>query len=255
MLKISIITVCYNSAATLADTLRSVADQDYPDKEHLIIDGGSTDGTLDILRRHPHLHWQSAPDRGVYDAMNKGIAKATGDVIAFLNADDIYADPGVLGRAAAIFADPGVDACYADLVYVDRERLDKIVRYWQSRPYRHGLSRRGWMPAHPTFMVRSRIYAEYGGFDLEFPRQADFELTTRFLEIHRIRAIHVPEIWVRMRMGGLSNNSLSGIIKGNLEAYRACRKLGMNVNLPGFILRKVLSRLPQFLRRPEKTIR
>ena len=249
MIKISVVTVCFNSAKTIEDTIATVAGQHYPEKEQISIDGGSTDATVDILRSQPSLDWVSEPDQGIYDAMNKGIARAKGDVIGILNADDIYMDATILDKVAAIFANKEVDACYADLIYVDQHDAEKTVRYWKSRPYQPGLFRNGWMPAHPTFFVRRKIYEQYGHFDLRFPRQSDFDLTMRFLEIHKIKSVYVPEIWVKMRMGGVSNNSLSGIIKGNIEAYYSCRKNGLHVNMLGFIFRKILSRIPQFLAR------
>jgi glycosyltransferase involved in cell wall biosynthesis len=250
MTKISIITVCFNSEKTINDTIDSVAEQLYPHKEHVIIDGGSTDSTVDIIRTHNGIRWISEPDRGIYDAMNKGISRATGDIIGILNADDLYIDNTVLTQVASIFADNEVQACFADLVYVEQHDLSKIVRFWKSNPYQEGLFRKGWMPAHPTFFVRRQVYEKYGNFDLAFPRQSDFELTMRFLDVHKIKSVYIPEIWVNMRMGGVSNNSISGVVKGNIEAYHACRKNGLNVNMPGFILRKVLSRIPQFLVKP-----
>ena len=250
-MKISVITACFNCAATIGQTFDSVAIQSGVDVEHIVIDGASTDGTLDVVARHP---WKPArvvsePDAGVYDAMNKGIAAATGEIVGFLNADDFFAAPDVLADVARVMSAPEVDACYADLVYVAPGNTDRVVRFWKSRDYRPGLSLSGWMPAHPTFYVRRSVYERFGGFDLEFRRQSDFELTTRLLEVHRIRAVYVPRVWVRMRTGGLSNNSLRGILKGNLEAYRALRKLRLPVT-PLFMLRKMASRLPQFLARP-----
>lgn len=250
-MKISIVTVCFNSAETLADTIEAVACQTYPDKEHIVVDGASTDGTLDMLKASPSLsHFVSEPDQGIYDAMNKGIAMVTGDVVGTLNADDFYYDDTVLSQVAEVFADPTVDACYADLIYVDKLDTNKIVRYWKSCDYRPGLFERGWMPAHPTFFVRRSVYQKFGGFDLNFRRQADFELTMRFLATHGISSRYIPSIWVKMRMGGVSNNSILGVIKGNLEAYRACRKNGLEVWMLPFIARKVLSRIPQFFRKP-----
>lgn len=220
--------------------------------EHVVVDGGSTDGTLAIIDRHRHQigKFVSEPDRGIYDAMNKGIAMATGDVIGTLNADDVYADETVLSQVAGIFTNPAVDACYADLVYVDAHNPEKIVRYWQSCEYHPGLFEKGWMPAHPTFFVRRGVYQKWGGFDLAFPRQADFELTMRLLVVHEIRSVYVPKVWVRMRTGGASNSSLVAIAKGNLEAYRACKYNGLRVSAL-FIPRKLLSRIPQFFVRPE----
>jgi glycosyltransferase involved in cell wall biosynthesis len=250
-MRISVITVCFNAAATIGATLDSLAAQRGADVEHIVIDGGSTDGTLDAIARHA---WKPArvvsePDHGVYDAMNKGLRLATGEVVGFLNADDFLAGEGVLADVSRAMSDPQVDACYADLVYVAPEDAARVVRYWRSRPYEPGLALTGWMPAHPTFYVRRRCYETCGGFDLEFRRQADYELTTRLLEVHRLRAVYVPRIWVRMRTGGLSNRSIRGILAGNLEAYRALRKLGYRVT-PFFMLRKIASRLPQYFARP-----
>lgn len=254
-MKISVITVSFNALATLGGTLNSVASQQYKNVEHIVVDGGSTDGTVELLASGPGRlsNWISEPDRGIYDAMNKAIAMATGEVVGTLNADDMYADDSVLVQVAEVFADPTVDACYADLVYVDQIDASKIIRYWKSRSYEDGLFERGWMPAHPTFFVRRSVYERFGGFDLSFPRQADFELTMRFLAIHKIKTVYVPEIWIRMRMGGVSNNSVRGVIKGNLEAWRACRKNGLDVGM-FFIPRKILSRIPQFFSRPSKDL-
>jgi glycosyltransferase involved in cell wall biosynthesis len=248
-MKISIITAAYNAAGTIGETLESVASQRYPDVEHIVIDGASSDGTRDIIRRHvsPQVRIQSEPDRGVYDAMNKGLALASGDVVGFLNADDIYACPDVLARVAVTLADPGLDACYADLVYVDKAEAQRPVRRWTSCDYRPGLFERGWMPAHPTFFARKSVYERFGGFNLRYRLQSDFDLLMRFMAVNGIRTRYVPETWVRMRMGGMSNRSIRNVIRGNLEAYAACRANGLDVP-PWFILTKVLSRVPQFLR-------
>ncbi len=250
-MKLSVITVVYNAAATIEDTLRSVAAQTHPDVEHIVIDGGSNDGTLAILERYRGgiARLVSEPDCGIYDAMNKGIALAGGEVIGLLNADDVYADGRVLGKIAQRFADPGVEACYGDLVYVAQDDPQRVVRYWKSCAYRDGLFEKGWIPPHPTFFVRRSVYQRYGGFDLTYRLQSDFELTMRFLAVHHIRSVHVPEILVRMRTGGVSNRRLTNILKGNLEAYRACRKNGLKVSR-WFIARKILSRIPQFFAKP-----
>ncbi|MBI5611893.1 MAG: glycosyltransferase [Gammaproteobacteria bacterium] len=250
-MKISVITVVLNAADTIEDTLRSVASQTYSSVEHIVVDGGSTDGTLSIIERHRGriATLIAEPDRGIYDAMNKGIDAASGDLVGMLNADDVYIDEHVLEKIARAFADPAIGACYADLVYVDRSDLDKIVRYWQSCPYTDGLFERGWLPAHPTFFLRRELYRRYGGFDLRYRFQADFELTMRLLAVHKVRSVYLPEVLVKMRMGGVSNRSVWNVIQGNLEAYRACRLHGLKVS-PLFIARKILSRLPQFFRRP-----
>lgn len=247
--KISVITVVHNGAATIEDTIRSVASQDYPCIEHIVIDGASTDGTPDIVRRHRDkiAAFKSEPDRGMYDAMNKGLALATGEIVGFLNADDIYADSHVLREIADTLWASEVDACYADLVYVSRTDANKVVRYWKSRPYRDGLFENGWMPAHPTFYAKRWIYDRYGGYDLAYRRQSDFELTMRFLAVHHVRSVYIPRVLVRMRSGGVSRE-LMHILEGNIEAYRACRKHALNVT-PFFIVRKILSRIPQFFLR------
>jgi glycosyltransferase involved in cell wall biosynthesis len=249
--KISIITVAHNSAATIAGTVESILAQTFPEIEHLVIDGASTDATLDIVNRLSKARSRviSEPDGGIYEAMNKGLRVATGDAIGFLNSDDCYADNTVVSQIAEVFQDETVDACYADLIYVSDMRSKRIVRYWRGRKYRDGLSLRGWMPAHPTFYVRRRVFERYGVFDTEFRRQADFELTLRFLERYKVSCVYVPKIWVHMLTGGISNNSVLGIVKGNLEAYRACAKNGFHVT-PMFLLAKLLSRVPQFVFRP-----
>ncbi|MHB1174513.1 MAG: glycosyltransferase family 2 protein [Sulfuriferula sp.] len=248
-MKISIITAAYNAADTITDTLESVAAQRHQDIEHIVIDGASTDNTLKIVERYADTiaHVLSEPDRGVYDAMNKGLAFASGEVVGFLNADDIYMHQDVLTKVAATMADPAIDACYADLVYVDREQTSRVVRHWVSRDYTSGLFEKGWMPAHPTFFVRKSVYKKLGGFDLRYRLQADFDLALRFMGINGVQARYVPEVWVRMRMGGMSNNSIRNMVRGNIEAYTSCRANGLNVP-PWFILTKVLSRVPQFIR-------
>jgi len=248
-LKISIITVCFNSAETLRDAISSVAGQQYKNKEHLIVDGGSSDETISILKKSKTVaRGISEPDCGIYDAMNKGLALAAGEVVGFLNADDVYYSNDVLQQAAATFEDPAIDACYADLVYVDAIDTQKVVRYWKSGNFRRGMFRRGWMPAHPTFFVRKSVYERYGVFDLDYKLAADFELTMRFMEKNGIHTRYVPKTWIRMRMGGATNKSVWNVIKGNVESYRACRKNGLQVSLL-FPLIKVLSRIPQFFSR------
>jgi len=182
-MKISIITVCYNSADTIADTIASVASQQYKDKEHIIVDGASRDSTMDIVKSAGSItRYISEPDKGIYDGMNKGLKLATGDVIGLLNADDFYADDTVLTQVAEAFKKPNIQACFANLVYVDQHDTSRVVRYWKSRPYQQGLFKSGWMPAHPTFFVRKEVYEQYGLFDLSYKIAADFELLFRFIE-------------------------------------------------------------------------
>ena len=245
--KISVVTAVYNNVATVKDTILSVASQDYPHVEHIIIDGTSTDGTLDIIRQYAGKNAiiRSEPDHGMYDAMNKGLALASGDIVGFLNADDTYADPHVLTEIADTIERKKVDAAYGDLVYVDRSNAGKVVRYWKSQAYQDGLFEKGWMPAHPTFYAKRGVYEKYGGYDIAYRRQSDFELTLRLLAVHKISSAYIPKVLVRMRSGGASRG-LWHIIEGNIEAYRACRKHSLDVTL-FFIAKKILSRLPQFL--------
>lgn len=251
--KITVITVCLNDKSTVEDTILSVTSQTHRPLEYIVVDGDSTDGTKDILEKYRDRMAVliSERDRGIYHAMNKGLARATGDIVGFLNADDVYTDTSVLAQVAKALADRDVEACYADLVYVSKSNSEKVVRYWKSKPYEPGSFKRGWMIAHPTFFVRRSVYERLGGFDPAYRLQADFELAMRFLEIHRIRSVYVPRIWVRFRTGGESNKHLMNVIRGNIEAYRACRKHGMNVTL-FFIVRKILLRLPQFLFRSKR---
>ncbi|WP_289281609.1 MULTISPECIES: glycosyltransferase family 2 protein [unclassified Methylophaga] len=249
-MKISIITVCFNSAKTINDTIQSVALQDYPNIEHIIVDGGSQDGTREIIASSDSVSkYIFEPDDGIYDAMNKGVKTASGDIVGILNADDFYANENVLSNVAAAFSDPLIDIVYGDLVYVDKENTDRIIRYWKSRCFVPGLFQRGWMPAHPTFFVRKHYFDELGYYDTEFKIQSDFELTMRFLEIYRLTSVYLPNIMIKMRIGGASNNSLRNIIKGNIESFKACKK--NNLKIPFYFnLIKTASRLPQFWQRP-----
>ena len=248
---VSIITVVFNNGSTIEDTIRSIESQTYRNVEHIVIDGGSTDQTLDVIQRHQHKIAQfiSEPDRGIFDAMNKGLLLATGDVVALLNADDIYADAGVLQRMADVFADPAVEVCYADLVYVDPQDMDKPVRYWKSSAFRPGLFGRGWVPAHPTFFARRSAYQQYGGYDESLGLAADFELMLRLLERYRLKSVYIPQVSVKMRLGGASNRSIRNIVRQNIDIMRACRKNHVPVSLL-FFFAKPWAKLSQYVMRP-----
>lgn len=252
-MKISIITVTYNSAKFINDCLKSVKKQNYNNIEHIIIDGNSTDSTLPLLlsKRDQIKKLISEPDRGVYDAMNKGIKVATGDIIGFLNSDDLYTNNKVISKVASVFRDnPSIDACYADLVYTQQMDTSKIIRYWKSNKFNAGYFSKGWRPPHPTFFVRNSVYKQFGKFDIDYDISADYELMMRFLEIHKINTYYIPELWVKMRIGGISSRSFKNIIKQNQEDLKALKKHSLPHNIFFFIINKIFSRSKQFFSRP-----
>lgn len=253
-LKISLITVCYNSEKTIAQTIQSVVEQDYANKEYVIIDGASADNTVPIIQSHAASidEWRSEPDHGIYHAMNKGILLATGDVIGLINADDQYVHPQVLSKVARVFEDPQVHACYGDLVYFSEHNPDKIIRYWKSMSYKPGLFAKGWCPPHPTFFVRKSVYDKYGFFDLNYKMGNDVELMMRFLEKYHINSVHIPEVLVKMRSGGVSNRSLKNIFLQNREVMMAAKKLHIPLSPFVFLMHKCMYRLPQFWRVPQE---
>jgi glycosyltransferase len=225
---ISIITASFNSGKTIGDTLTSVASQTYSDIEHLIIDGASTDNTLQIVRKYSHVTTCiSEKDNGIYDAMNKGIILASGEVIGILNSDDLYADKGIIQKVAQAFEDPEVDAVYGDLQYVSYNDTNKIVRYWRSGYFSSRNFYFGWMPPHPTFFVRSSVYKRAGHFNISLRSAADYELMLRILLKYQLKAIYIPEVFVKMRTGGLSNASFRNRLMANREDREAWRINGI----------------------------
>jgi glycosyltransferase involved in cell wall biosynthesis len=217
-MKISIITATYNSAATIRDTLSCIATQDHPDIEHIIVDGLSKDNTLSIVREFPHItKLVSETDKGIYDAMNKGVKLAQGDVVGILNSDDFYTHSHVLSRIAEAFADPAVQTVYADLQYVHPVQTEKIVRTWKAGQFRRKSFYYGWMPPHPTFFVRREIYEQVGFFNLSLRSAADYELMLRILFKHGYSAEYIPEVLVKMRAGGMSNASFKNRLRANRE--------------------------------------
>lgn len=228
-MKVSIITVVRNGADTLPDCIESVLSQTHPDLEYIVVDGASTDGTLEVVRANgPKIAKViSEPDRGPYDAMNKGLAAATGEVIGILNADDLYAHPGVVANVVRELEATGADAAYGDLVYVDRTDTRRVWRVWHSGPYRAGAFLNGWMPPHPTFFVRRAVYARFGVFSLALGTAADYELMLRFVHKHGIRLCYVREVLVRMRRGGLSNASWQNWLRANRNDRKAWRVNGL----------------------------
>ena len=248
--KVSIITVCYNSGNTIEDTLLSVINQSYPNIEYIVIDGVSTDNTLSIINKYKDKITKvvSEKDNGIYDAINKGIRLATGDIIANLNSDDFYIDNNVIADVVATFEKEKTSTLYADLYYVDAVDTNKIVRYWKSKQYKEGLFLKGWMPPHPTFFVKKEVYQKYGLFDLQFKSAADYEIMLRF--IHRFKASisYLPRVIVKMRVGGVSNSSLKNRIKANQEDRKAWEVNGLKPHTFTLIF-KPLSKLLQFVKK------
>lgn len=249
MIKVSVVTAVFNAEKTIAQAIDSVLSQNYPAVESVVIDGASRDATLSILESYrPRLgKLISEPDDGIYDALNKGIRCATGDVVGFLHADDLFEDEGVLGKVAAVFEDPSIDAIYGDLVYVRYDDVAQIIRYWKSGQYNQAALARGWMPPHPTFYVRRAVYERLGGFDRRYQIAADYDTVLRFLAVGKIRAAYIPEVLVRMRVGGVSNRSLRTILRKSREDLRVLRS--NRVGGVGALIWKNFSKLPQFLGR------
>ena len=251
-MKISIITVCYNSVNTIGDTIVSLASQKYSEWEHIIVDGASRDGTLDIIKNASYItKFISEPDNGIYDAMNKGLTLAKGDIIGFLNSDDFYADDTILTQVAEVFKDTSIQACYADLVYVDQHDANKTVRYWKSRDYVTGLFKSGWMPAHPTFFVRKSVYERFGMFNLNYRIAADFDLLFRLIEQNNIKTKYLPKVLVKMRLGGTTNKSYENIWIQNKEIVNILHNYYPDFSLSKFILSKFFDRAKQFINRPK----
>ncbi len=245
---LSIITSTYNAAATIAHCIESVAMQTIP-VEHIIIDGASTDGTLDVIRGFADRLGRvvSEPDRGMYDAMNKGIALARGDVIGILNADDFYPRTDVLERVRDAFVDSAVATSYGDLLYVDSVDIRRTKRIWKAGDCTEAKFYWGWMPPHPTFFVRRSLYETYGDFDLRLGSAADYELMLRFLLRQKVSARYIPEVLVHMRSGGVSNASLRNRIKANRMDRLAWRVNGLRPS-PWTVVAKPLIKIPQWIK-------
>lgn len=249
-MKVSIITATYNSAKTVRDTIESVLVQDYPDIEHIIVDGKSKDATLDIVQEYDGKIAKvvSDPDKGIYDAMNKGIRMATGDIIGILNSDDFFANDHVISEVVRAFReDPTLDGVHADLYYVKQDEPQKIVRHWVTTDYKPGCFFKGWHPAHPTLYLRKEVYERYGLFDLDFPLAADFELMLRLFECHHIVAKHLDMAMIRMRLGGATSKDYTNIVKNTKECMAAFRKNGLKppVLYPAY---RLLPKLLQYVK-------
>jgi glycosyltransferase involved in cell wall biosynthesis len=249
-LKVSIITISYNSVETIEDTIKSVIAQSYPNIEYILIDGASSDGTQTIISKYERAIavYTSEKDEGIYDAMNKGVAAATGDIIGILNSDDIYADTKVIQDVVDQFQKTNCMGCYADLEYVDRENTEKVIRYWKAGDYSPGIFRKGWMPPHPTFFVSRKVYEDFGSYNTELRSAADYEFMLRVIHKNEIAVSYLPRVVTLMRVGGQSNVTLANRIKANKEDRRAWEMNGLK---PGTLtlVRKPLSKFTQFIKR------
>lgn len=228
-MKVSIITVCYNSEKTIADTLESVQIQDYPNIELIVIDGQSADGTLAIIEKYKSIVSKSVsePDNGIYDAMNKGIKLATGDIIGILNSDDVFANNNVVSKIVDAFKkNPDTYCTYGDLIYVDKAK-SKIKRYWKARAGSINDFYKGWAPPHPTFYVRKNVFDICGYYTTDFEVVADYEFMLRVMVKHQLKATYIPHILVWMRVGGKSNESLKNRRQSFMDSYLAWEKNGL----------------------------
>ncbi|NGO00130.1 glycosyltransferase [Grimontia sp. S25] len=247
-MKVSIITATYNSAATITDTLRSLESQTYPDIEYIIVDGDSSDNTLEVIANNCTRVSKtiSEPDNGIYDALNKGIRAATGDIVGFLHSDDLFAYPDAVADIVSAIKENDTDAVYSDLQYVDKLDTNKVLRYWKSKEYKRESMKYGWMPPHPTFYMKRSLYEKYGLFDLSYKIAADYDSLLRYLWKAEITLAYVPSVTINMRVGGASNRSLSNIIHKTREDIRALNN--SEVPWAKAILVKNLSKIPQFFK-------
>lgn len=248
MLKVSIITIAFNSGETIEDTILSVVNQDYSEIEYIIIDGGSSDNTLDVVAQYKDKVSKviSEPDKGIYDAMNKGILHATGDIIGILNSDDIYADQKVITDVVKAIGNK--DALYADLVYVKRDETDVVTRYWKSGEYKKGDFLKGWMPPHPTFFIKKSCYDQHGSYNLQLKSAADYECMLRMIHKHQISISYLPRVITKMRVGGQSNVTVNNRLKANREDRMAWELNGIKPKFYTLYL-KPIKKIGQFFKK------
>lgn len=247
-IKVSVITSSYNSEATITDTINSVNKQTYSNIEHVFIDGKSTDNSVELIEKLSTREKivTSEKDKGIYDAMNKGIALASGDIVGILNSDDFYADENVIADVVELFEKTKADAVYADLDYVEEVDTNKVVRKWRSGNYKHGHFKWGWMPPHPTLFLRKEVYEKHGHFNLELKSAADYEIMLRFIHKHKIKLAYLPRVTVKMRLGGLSNSSIKHRMFANKEDRKAWKINGLKPYFFTLYL-KPLRKIAQYL--------
>ncbi len=246
-MKVSIITVTLNSEKYLSDCIESVRKQNYKDIEHIIIDGKSTDGTIEIIHNNSHhiSYWISETDRGMYDAINKGLEAATGDIVGILNSDDVFASADSVRSIVDCFETTNTDSVYGNLVYVDPNNSHKVIRYWKGTTYKRSRFRYGWMPAHPTFYIRRQLILQYGGYENHYFTAADYEFMARYLYLHRVNAQYIDVMLVKMRNGGISNGNLKSRFRANRRDFLAMKK--NKIPFPFLIsILKPIIKLPQY---------
>ncbi len=248
-MKTTIITATYNSAASIADAARSVLSQTYKDIDYLIVDGASTDGTLGVVKglEDPRIRIISEKDQGIYDALNKGLASAKGDIIGLVHSDDLLAAPGILAEIVAQ-VEAGADGVYGDLLYVGRENTEKVIRYWKSRPFSKKLLSQGWMPPHPTLFLKREVYEKHGVFNQDYSIAADYDLMLRIFSDPELKLNYLPKVITNMRVGGVSNRGFGNILHKSKEDFRVIRK--NKIRFPVKVLAlKNLSKIQQFLKK------
>lgn len=243
-MKVSIITVVYNNVSVIRDSIESVLAQSYHNIEYIVIDGASNDGTVEVVRSYGDriTHFISEPDKGIYDAMNKGLKLASGDVIGILNSDDFYVSNDIINMVVEAFEQNYVDSVFADLVYIKPDNIDKVMRYYDSSYFSPSKFAYGWMPAHPTFFVKREVYEKYGFFKIDYQIAADYELLVRFLGKYKISYFYINKPIVKMRIGGISTKGIKSNYILNREIIKACAENGIHTNWV-----KVLSKYPKKL--------
>jgi glycosyltransferase involved in cell wall biosynthesis len=249
-MKVSIITVVYNNQSTISYAIESILNQDYSNIEYIIIDGNSTDGTIEKIQKYAQniTHFISEPDKGIYDAMNKGLKLATGDIIGILNSDDFYASDSIISDVVEGFKQNKVDLVFGDIIFVKPENLNKITRYYSSANFHPRKFAWGWMPAHPSCFLRKEVYEKYGYFKTDYKIAADYEIMTRFMAKFGISYSYIPKVFVKMRTGGVSSANFKSNWILNEEIVRGCRENGIKTNMPKVFL-KYFTKIFQLVRK------
>ncbi|CAM3474998.1 glycosyltransferase family 2 protein [Aequorivita lipolytica] len=254
-MKVSIITATYNSAQTINNCMDSVLGQTYKNIEYVVIDGNSKDRTVEIIKaraaEHLNIKWVSEADKGIYDALNKGIEMATGEIIGFVHSDDYLAGPEIISEIVKIFEEGDTDGVYGDLEYVNKEDTMRVIRSWKSRNFHPKLLKKGWMPAHPTLFLKKEVYQKHGSFDLKFKIAADYDFMLRVLRDPSLKFSYVPKVITKMRVGGASNRSLKNMYQKSREDFTVIKSNGIPFPIR-VLLFKNFSKIPQFFKLLEK---